>query len=300
MNYGFRSRTKSAPSSYRRRTYGSGSYSKKFGTVRKTRRLKSFKPRFATVGYTRDMEMKYADKAIQTSGISLTQALQAGGWTGSSTNWKSVNFGGATTPITQGQQDLLKGVIQGTTATTRIGNRIRVKALKVKMTFTAAFVANVTTGFENAQYGESTVDSTNNALNQYLRTTYRVLVVRDLQVNSTENDISYSDVMEATALTGFAGVHSELKVANMGRFRVMTDRLVQLDADDPMKTISLNYYDVGEVKYNGTESSAAVPALTNNGIYIIWAVWVQGGVGDTIGLTSQPVNVSRRLCFVDA
>lgn len=304
MNYGFRSRTKSAPSSYRRRTYGSGSYSKKFGTVRKTRRLKSFKPRFATVGYTRDVETKYADKSIQTIGATLSAAAGANGWFGSSDTWRSINFGGTTTPVTMLQQDLLKGVIQGTTATTRIGNKIRVKAMKLKMTFTACSIVAATTGFENAQYGESVLDESAGQLTQYLRTTYRVLVVRDLQVNSTENEIKYSDVMEATASTGFAGVHSELKVANMGRFRVMTDKLFYLDADDPMKTISLDYYNIGEVRYNGTEVSPSIPALTNNGIYVVWAVWTQGQtiVSSTPGLTvlSGPVNISRRLCFQDA
>ena len=306
MNYGYKSRTKSAPSSYRRRTYGSGSYSKKFGTVQKTRRLKSFKPRFATVGFTRDMETKYADKAIASTGGTLSKAQGANGWFLTSTTWRAVNFGGDTAgTVTQGQQDLLKGVIQGTTATTRIGNKIRVKELKLKVSFAAAQVVNATTGFENAQYGESVLDETANQLSQYLRTTYRLLVVKDLQVNSAENEIEYSDVMESTAATGFAGVHSELKVANMGRFRIMTDRLFNLDADDPMKTISLNYYDIGDVRYNGTETSAAVPALTNNGIYVVWAMWTQGAVGITAGaggptLLGSAVNVSRRLCFQDA
>nr|QNJ57237.1 capsid protein [Cressdnaviricota sp.] len=303
MNHGFKSRSKSAASAYRRRGGSYGSFAKKFGTYKKVaRRPKLVK--FATVGYTRDVETKYSDKAIQANAGPMVQAAEATGWHGTSDTWRSINFGGATTtPITNYQQDLLKGVIQGNTATTRVGNKIHVKALKVKMTFVAATVTNATTGFENAQYGEAGLDAVVGELRQYLRTTYRVMVVKDMQVNSEANEIKYSDVMEAQPATGFAGVHSELKVANMGRFRVMTDRLVELDANDPMKTLALNYYNVGNVRYNGTESTAASPALTDNGIYIVWAVWTQGTSGVApagLSVNVGPVNVSRRLCFKDA
>lgn len=82
-------------------------------------------------------------------------------------------------------------------------------------------------------YGEAVVDDVANTLIQYLRTTYRVCIVRDLQVNSTATQVNWGDVF--SNLDGTAGVHSELNIANMGRFRILMDKLVHLDADDPQK-----------------------------------------------------------------
>ena len=75
------------------------------------------------------------------------------------------------------------------------------------------------------QHGEGIVENEE----EYLRTTYRFVIVKDLQVNSQNTTVSWNDVFENTgALTG--GIHSELSIENMGRFIVLEDKYFTLDA----------------------------------------------------------------------
>ena len=66
--------------------------------------------------------------------------------------------------------DLLKGVETGTTARTRIGNKVRVKYVKGAFTFSAAMVD---TYVLKGQGGEALAVTTGARKNDYLRTTYR-------------------------------------------------------------------------------------------------------------------------------
>jgi len=284
----------------RGRTAGTKRYplSKVGGTVRAKPRAAA---RFATVAYTRDVETKYSDKAVQGVGVVMAGALLAGGYNGYSDGWRTMNFGGTVTPTTDYHQDLLKGVLQNTTAQGRIGNKINVHLMNLKITMTACYLLNATTLFENAQNGEAVIDSVATELRQYLRTTYRIVVIKDTQVNSADKKILYGDVFENDATTGLAGVHSELRVANMGRFKILHDQLVELRADNPQKTLALDFKNIGEVRYNGPQTDPASPALTDKGIYVVWASWVQGTTTITAPYIPQQdnVNVSRRLCFTD-
>ena len=71
-----------------------------------------------------------------------------------------------------------------------------------------------------------------------------------------------------------AGVHAELNVDNMGRFIVLEDTLVQLTADNPVKTMRFNLpgSKIGSVRYNGSGTAA----LTDQGVYVISAAIVTG------------------------
>lgn len=298
-----------ARSSRARKSFGT----KRRGTYSRARRSlygrkSSARPRFATVGYKRDIETKYSDKAILGDGglmkdVGLT-SLGSIGWSGTSTTWKETSLADATAVggPSPGAQDLLKGIGQGSTVTTRIGNKITAKCLKIRVTMVAANITNSSTAAANAQHGESSIDTAAGVLNQYLRTTYRVLVVKDTQVNSTDSEITYDMVMETNA-TGVGtgtpgGIHAEQKIANMGRFKVLADKTVNLDADDPMKTIKMNLYKLGSVRYNGPTGTA----LTDKGIYVIWAAFTMGKT-DTSFSTPDPtlsqIVVSSRLCFTD-
>ena len=298
-----------ARSSRSRKSYGT----KRRGTYSRARRSlygrkSSTRPRFATVSYKRDVETKYSDKALLGDGglmkdVGLT-SLGAIGWSGTSTTWRETNLAGNTSVggPSPGAQDLLKGIGQGTTATTRVGNKITAKCLKIKVTMVAGYITNSSTSLSNGQYGESSIDTTAGVLNQYMRTTYRVLVVKDTQVNSTDAEITYDMVMETDGSgvgTGTpGGIHAEQKIANMGRFKVLADKVVNLDADDPMKTMKMNLYKLGNVRYNGPTGTA----LTDKGIYVIWAAFIMGKT-DTSFSTPDPtlsqVVVSSRLCFTD-
>ena len=129
----------------------------------------------------------------------------------------------------------------------------------------------------------------------YLRTTYRFVIVKDLQVNSTDGVVRWHTVFDTT--NSQAGVHSELNVDNMGRFIVLEDKTFTLDANNPQKTypFMISGSSIGSVRYNGPNDTA----LTDKGLYVIWAAFVMGYTGTAPGvLVPSPVGNSR-LCFTD-
>ena len=258
MVYGrFRRASKSVRSSWGRRRTTRGT---RYGAVRKSRFPgRRFAPRFAVVGFARDSEKKYFDKAIYgVSGGLWTRPNDVVGVGMSIALSKSSGWWGAPMPNSpesspQGaswQGNLLRGLPQGTTATSRVGNVINVKYIKGNITVTANTKRNKTTTLNNGQYGEAVVapvSTGEDSLVQYVRTTYRVVVVRDLQVNSTSTSgVTWDTVF--SSVNGTSGVHSELNVDNMGRFRIMMDRIVNLDADDPQKTIPFLFRNIGRVR----------------------------------------------------
>lgn len=266
------------------------------------------KSKFATVSFSRDVESKYYDKAIYSEGGALTLAIATVNPTYSgvakSTLWRYANVPGNSGPVsytgTAFVQDLFKGLPQGTNATSRVGNVIRVKYLKGNITFTAATMKNSAASAANSQYGEALLQDASNELVQFLRTTVRCVIVRDLQVNSTSEQIEWGTVF--SNLSGTSGVHSELNVGTMGRFKILSDKLIELDADDPQKTVKFIFRNLGNVRYSGPEATAGSPASTDTGVYVIWASSTHAIKGTAAGSVTQgPMClVNSRLCFTDS
>lgn len=213
----------------------------------------------------------------------------------SNDNWNRYSFDGNVPQVTI-SNDMLKDVNTGATATTRIGNKIKVEYIKGAFTFTAAALSysgsepGADQGGEQApQYGVTT------NVAPYLRTTYRFVIVKDMQVNSTDTHIMWDHVFENETTSG---VHSELKVENMGRFIVLQDKTFTVDADDPQKTLpfKISGRSIGSVRYNGSTQAA----LTDKGVYVIWAAFVMGTRETTINQINIPSPVGHsRLCFTD-
>lgn len=312
MAYGrFRRAGKSARSSWgRRRT----TRSTRYGVVRKSRfRSRRFAPRFAIVGYARDVEKKYVDRAMvgsvvagETTGMNNESDVNDG-YMWRSLSWKRYDFATPSTgtpPIVS--NDLLKYVDQGTTASDRIGNKITVKYVKGAITLAAAKLASPSKDTTNGDMNGEAVATPADAsyVYEYLRTTFRVVLVMDLQVNSTDGTVNWGDVFANNEGMGSAvgGVHSELNVANMGRFRVLSDKVMTLDAKRPQETMRfmVNGNSIGTVRYNGPTWQA----LTDKGLYVIWAAYTAGVVGTVQGANSgviRPgVTMHSRLCFTDA
>ena len=192
---------------------------------------------------------------------------------------------------------MLKGLETGTTARTRIGNKVKAQYLKGAFTFNAALCAPMDAGGatnKGGQGGESMIGGAA-AGTQHLRTSYRFMIVKDMQVNSTDAQVRWDQVMDTTGMQ--AGIHSELNVDNMGRFVVLEDRRFTVDADSPQKTVpfKINSAHIGNVRYNGPSAAA----LTDKGVYVVFAAFVFGydSVAANITLPS-PVGHSR-LCFTD-
>lgn len=268
--------------------------------LRKVGRRFISKPRFATVGFARNVEKKYFDKTL-TSGYNETFAGQTGGsgWLFNgvsyiSDQWGDYNFG-AIGPTTAGSNDMFKGLATGTDARTRIGNKIRPNYIKGAFSFTAAVVNPTPT---KDQGGEAYVNPTAGTTWRYLRTTFRMMIVKDLQVNSADTAVTWAMVMDTSAKQ--AGVHSELNVNNMGRFIVLEDKTFTVDSDTPMKTcpFMISGNRIGTVRYNGPGATA----LTDKGLYVIWAAFVMGVDGTLISAADVslggPVGHTR-VCFQD-
>ena len=190
-------------------------------------------------------------------------------------------FGQQTAPIAV-SNDMLKGVGTGTTARTRIGNKVRVKYVKGSFTFNAA---TVDTTVLRTQGGEALATLTTSSKRwEYLRTSFRMVIVKDLQVNSTDTFVRWHQVFDTSNQVG--GIHSELNVDNMGRFIVLEDKMFTLDADTPQKTCPflISGSSIGSVRYNGPNESA----LTDKGVFVIWAAFVMGYNGTLTEIEVPP------------
>jgi len=269
-----------------RRFYRRSGYSSRVNNFKKT----SYRKRLS-------IEKKYFDKTYQANtNESLTgqttPLLQNNGVTYISNTWGNYSFGAQVPTAAVVSNDMLKGVATGTTARTRIGNKVRVNYVKGAFTFTAGAVD---TAQVKAQEGETIGEVTAGQTLGYLRTTLRFVIVKDLQVNSTDTQVTWQQVFDTSNLQ--AGVHSELNVDNMGRFMILEDKIFNLDADSPQKTCTFQISGsrLGNVRYNGPNASA----LTDKGLYVIWAAFVMGyNGGATPILMPSPVGHSR-LCFTD-
>lgn len=302
-------RYKSSRRSYRPR---SGAYTGRRKAYTKAYTRKTYrrtqKPRFAMVGFSRDTEKKYLDRSISVGlggsvvGDNTSNNLGRGAAFRSNSTYYTQNF--ESTKATQTVSgDLLKGLNQGTSVITRIGNKISPKYLKGVISLNAA-IALKPIATNGNQYGESVEEGITTATTskQYVRTTWRIAIVKDVQVNSAGTDVQWSEVFKGTHAgtdEAASGVHAQLNINNMGRFVILSDRKYELDGDDPQKTINFSIAGsrIGNVRFNGPSADA----LTDKGIYVIAAAYV-GGVMASSGTNDMILNgplVSTRLCFTD-
>ena len=136
---------------------------------------------------------------------------------------------------------------------------------------------------------------------QYLRTSWRVVIVKDTQSNSTDTNITWDQVFTSGVVKTneeVGGINSELNIGNMGRFIILSDQVVELSAENPQKTIKFMIpgYKVGSVRYNGPSDNA----LTDKGVYVIAANQSTGL--ETGGGYAKPglCAVQSRFCFTDS
>ena len=290
-------RSRSYKRSTSRRTSGTFGRRRSYAVKKVGRTV--FKPRFATVGYTRNVEKKYFDKTYQADNLENNTAGAGGpniynnGYSYVSNTWGTYDFTGPTnTQATS--NDMTKGVSTGADARSRIGNKIKVNYIKGSFTFTCAGSRQAT-----SQGGEVTISTVVSDRLPYFRTTYRMVIVKDLQVNSTDTVIKWNQVFGNGAGNGLdGGVHSELNIDNMGRFIVLEDKIFTVTADAPQKTVPfmIKGSSVGNIRYNGSGTHA----LTDKGIYVIYAAFVMGVDNVLAADITLPSPVGHsRLCFND-
>lgn len=293
MAYGFRSRSKGSSSSYRRRFGGFG-------------RFASAKARGRRVAFTRrgfikkSGEKKYFDKTYQSNvteqftgnTAALAPNPTSRGVTYFSNQWGTYTFGSQASSTATVSNNMLNSLETGVTARTRIGNKVKMNYAKGAFTFTAANVNEQVAD----QNGEAVAYESNTSTADYLRTTFRMAIVKDLQVNSADVQVTWAQVFDTTGMQ--AGVHSELNVDNMGRFIVLEDKMFTLDGQNPQKTVPfmVRGSSMGSIRYNGPTWQA----LTDKGLYVVWAAFVMGVVVSATSMINlaSPVGHSR-ICFTD-
>ena len=263
----------------------------------------TYKKGSVKASYAKDEEKKYNDRAI---GAGFTQYgfgnANSGGTTNAITSvgfktdsWYGFNFN---QPLAAGvaiTQDLVKGLETGTTSITRVGNKVKCKYIKGSILLTA----NQENSSADSQNGEKVIDGLATG-KQYLRTSWRIVIVKDTQSNSTDANITWDQVFTHGVVKTneeVGGINSELNIGNMGRFIILSDQCVELSAESPQKTIKfmLPGSKIGSVRYNGPSGNA----LTDKGVYVIAA---NQSTGMTItGGYALPglCAVQSRFCFVD-
>ena len=150
------------------------------------------------------------------------------------------------------------------------------------------------------QGGEEVVNNTANGL-QYLRTSWRVVIVKDTQSNSTDPNITWDQVFSSGVVKSneeVGGINSELNIGNMGRFIILKDMRCELSAERPQATVPffISGSSVGEVRYNND----TINALTDKGIYIIAANQTTGTFNVTTTTIPGMCAVQSRFCFTDS
>jgi len=291
MAYGKRSiYRKSSAGSYRRSRFGTRSITK--APYRKKTRSYARKPRFATVGYVRDQEKKYCDKPMRiTETWVATNVTINGGLGGEVYGVKHTAGLGWNGVIT----NLLSGVVGGSDATSRIGNKINVKYLQVGMTLQAARSAMPMGG---EQENNETIGA-EDGVDEYMKTNFRIVLVKDLQANNNSNTISWDQVFgnsdELGIDTAAMASSDMLEISNMGRFIIVKDMRMTLDANDPLRSVNFIQRGIGEVRYSSNTSTA----LTNVGYHLLVGQDTVGTAVSATRLKPSPVMANTRLCFTE-
>ena len=192
------------------------------------------------------------------------------------------------------KQQKRKGIGTGTSTTTRVGNKVKSVYIKGSITLTANQENNT-----DDQGGEEVVNNAVNGL-QYLRTTWRVVIVKDTQSNSTDPQITWDQVFTSGVVKTneeVGGINSELNIGNMGRFVILSDQYIELSAENPQKTVKfvIPGSKVGSVRYNGPSDTA----LTDKGVYVIAANQSTGLYTSATVAYPGLCAVQSRFCFVD-
>ena len=257
---------------------------------RATRKL-----RFATVGYTRDTERKYSDKTY----VSVTWLPQAIGYeatpgTPTSMVVQGIKYMSQARPATGSgtAQNLVTGLAQGTSATGRIGNKINGKWLNVGVTLEAAKSPLNQGGEQMNNVGGGGASPA-----YYMKTNFRLVLVKDTQVNNSTNALGWVEVFgtgDSGANTTSFGASDKLDISNMGRFRILSDRRVTVDGTDPLKNVQMGCA-VGTIRYNGGGEGS----LTDKGFYLLVAQDVTGDANSIATVLPGSMRFTSRLTFTD-
>jgi len=294
MNYGYKSRSKSAASAYRRRGGNYGGYSKKFGAFKKAGR-KSAKQPFVTKRLSR-REIKYDDDYFNLNKWESFSAPVTG-LNGGYINWVLGGVISTTKTIATQVKDGMSGnmvtvhandttmmpncltnVDTGTTAKTRIGNLIEPRYITIKGVLSAAKTLNPKD--EETTFKDEPGSDPMLFLLRFVRTSIKVFIVRDKSMNE-KGYVTYNDVFELPFNAG-SSLNPFLwhrKVDSIGRYEILKEYELELDQDDPQASFSYTIPLMGKpIRFNGAASTWQYDAARTVGADHIDALPFANGV----------------------
>lgn len=275
MVYGFRSRRKSAASTYRRTTIGVRTpFARR--NLGKTKYFQS-----ATTRRLNSKETKYDDDYFNLNAWTKYSSISGGpSYTGAFTNWvlggvlstsveniAAVIGTGAqagqsalvVTPSLSTTPNCLTNITSGTTASTRIGNKVEPKYITIKGVCTAGTTTNPS---DSEAMDKLEAGTSNVVISRYCRTTMRILIVRDKSMNE-KGYVEFTDMFappsEATLAQGpTAAVNPFLwnrKLDTIGRYEILKQSEFTMDQTDPQKAFNwtIPLKGIG-IRFNGAVS----------------------------------------------
>lgn len=260
----------------------------------KTTRRPARKLKMATVGYLKDLEVKYTDTTwVGTTWTPQIISYEQTPGTPASAVVQGIKYMSnlRASTGTSTSQNMVSGVFVGSQATNRVGNRIKGRWLQCGVTLEAA-------KSPVQQFGEQVnVEGAVTSAQYYMKTNYRIVIVKDKQVNNTTNTINWGDVF-GIGLTGvdgtsFAGGENR-DIPNMGRFELVKQVRCTVDGDMPMKNVQIGC-PVGYIRYSGGNPDS----LTNVGYYMLIGQDVLGTANSAAYVIAGNVRVTARFSFTD-
>ena len=269
MAYGFKSRRKSAASTYRRTTFGvRAPFARR--NLGKTKYFRS-----ATTRRLNSKETKYDDDYFNLNAWSQFTQGTSTATVGSFTDWvlggvvSTLNRQVASFQLANGTEggyvransyamtpNCLTNISSGTSAGTRIGNKVEPKYITIKGVATATRTTSTTDPETLDKLEGGTTDT---LIERYCRTTMRILVIRDKNMNE-KGYVEFSDVF-SPALSGVTHMDNvsklnpylwNRKLDTIGRYDILKEAEFTMDQTDPQKSFNWTIPLKGiPIKFNG-------------------------------------------------
>lgn len=173
-------------------------------------------------------------------------------------DYKTLDTSYDSTVASTGVFTLLNGIAQGDAEGTRDGNKVVVKSVQIKG---AAVTAD--------------------AYNQM-----RCIIFTDNQPNSAAPALG--DILESTGNP----INSFFRTTTRKRFRILYDRTVDMDTDDPISQFP-NFYRKMYLSTQYSTSGNTIAAITRNSLYMLL-------VSDSDAVTHPAAEIYARIRYVDS
>lgn len=217
-------------------------------------------------------------------------------------NWFRYDFTDRSDPELNTRSNILQNLMNGVGVKERTGRKIDVEWIKGSFTISAAAVkiGQVVSTASVESYLTPYTPAWTTMHAHYMRTSMRMVIVKDLQYMSSVDTVNWNDVFE---IFGYMGsIHTEQSPESMNRFKILSDQTFVLDGTHPQTTIPfyIKGSDIGEVCYD----SDGVDAATSCGVHVIWAsytanFWELESISPDAMLPPTVVGHTR-VCFTDA